>query len=251
MMLNENPKEGKDKEKAERFYKQLLDLLQAKHVRFLVSGTYAFTQYTGIERPTKDIDIITTEKEYPALLKLLTEQGYQTKLHEMELNWLAKVMKDEYFADVMFAERNGLHKVDESWFKNARDGVVLDREVKLVPPEELIRSKVYIQGRHNFGGVDAIHLILTQGKTLQWKLLFEKMEPHWEILAQFLFLFLFIYPSEREVIPNWVIENLMEKAKDRLSHSPTKDRITRGLLLSPDFEAGVSHWGFKPIKELK
>lgn len=250
MTLNEEPKTGEHKEKAEQFYKELLDFLLEKKLPFLISGTYTFTQYTGIERPTKDIDIVTTEKAYPKLLKILNENGYQTKLHEMELNWLAKVMKDEYFADVMFAERNGLHKVEESWFQNARKGVVLEQDVFLIPPEELIRSKMYIQGRHNHGGVDAIHLILTQGKTLNWKLLFEKMEPHWELLAEFLFLFLFIYPSEREVIPNWVIEKLMDKAKERLSHPPTKERITRGLLLSPDYEAGVSHWGFKPIRTL-
>jgi hypothetical protein len=250
MLLNENPKTGTKQEEAEEFYKELLDFLLKKKLPFMVSGTYAFAQYTGTERATKDIDIVTTEKDYPKILSILSDNGYQTKLHEMELNWLAKVTKNEYFADVMFAERNGLHKVDKSWFENAREGVVLERHVKLVPPEELIRSKAYIQGRHNHGGVDVIHLILTQGKTMNWKLLFEKMEPHWEILASFLFLFLFIYPSEREVIPDWVIEKLMEKARERLSHPPTKDRITRGLLLSPEYEVGISRWGFKPIRTL-
>lgn len=250
-MLNEKPKVGKTKEQAEEFYKELLDFLLKKELPFMVGGTYAFTQYTGIERPTKDIDIVTTEKDYPKILKMLTENGYQTKLHEMELNWLAKVTKGEFFTDIMFAERNGLHKVDQSWFTNAREGIVLDRNVKLVPPEELIRSKAYIQGKTRNDSEDVIHLILTQGRTLKWHLLFEKMEPHWEILASFLFQFLFIYPSEREVIPNWIIEKLMEKAKERLSHPPTTDRITRGLLLSPDYEVGVSRWGFKPIRTLQ
>lgn len=251
MKLNENPKEGIKKQRAEQFYTELLDFLLEKNLPFMVGGTYAFSHYTGIERPTKDIDIVTTEKEYPRVLKILSENGYQTKLHELEFNWLAKVMKGEFFTDIMFAERNGLHKVDESWMQQARNGTILDRNVKLVPIEELIRSKAYIQNRDRYDGADVIHLILKQGKNVNWEILLQKMEPHWEILASYLFQFLFIYPSERKVIPDWVIETIMQKAKDRLSHPPTTDRITRGLLLSSDYEVGVSHFGFKPIKGLK
>ncbi len=250
MDLNEDPKIGEDKKKAEKFYKELIDFLLAKNLPFMIGGTYALTYFTGIERPTKDIDIVTTEKEYPRILKILSESGFHTKLHEVELNWLAKVYKGEYFTDIMFSERNGLHTVDETWLAHARDGTILERNVKLIPVEELIRSKAYIQNRDRNDSADVIHLILQQGKKLDWNILFEKMEPHWEILASFLFQFLFIYPSERKVIPNWIIEKLMEKAKDRLSHPPTTEKITRGLLLSSDYEVGVSHFGFKPIRTL-
>lgn len=250
MLLNEEPKIGNDQKDAENFYKELLDFLLAKNLPFMIGGTYALTHYTGIERPTKDIDIVTTEKDYPTILKVLSEAGFHTKLHEVELNWLAKVYKGSFFVDIMFAERNGLHTVDQTWIQQAGDGSILDRSVKLIPVEELIRSKAYIQNRDRNDSADVIHLILKQGKDLDWNILFEKMEPHWEILASFLFQFLFIYPSERKVIPDWVIEKLMEKAKDRLSHPPTKDKITRGLLLSSDYEVGVSHFGFKPIRTL-
>lgn len=251
MNLDEQPKTGKEKQMAERFYKELLDFLLQKKLPFMIGGTYALTYYTGIERPTKDIDIVTTEKDYPNILKILSEGGFQTKLHEVEINWLAKVYKGSYFTDIMYAERNGLHTVDETWLEHAKEGIILGRKVKLIPVEDLIRSKAYIQNRDRNDSADVIHLILKQGRNVNWKLLFDKMEPHWEILTSFLFQFLFIYPSERKVIPEWVIEKLMEKAKDRLSHPPTKNKITRGLLLSPDYEVGVSHFGFKPIRTLK
>ncbi|MBI2032885.1 MAG: nucleotidyltransferase [Candidatus Levybacteria bacterium] len=251
MSPHEKPKTGKTKDKAEAFYKELLRFLLQKKLPFMVSGTYAFTVYTDIQRDTKDIDIVTTQEDYPRILQTLHAAGYETKLHELELDWLAKVYKDDFFTDILYAERNGLHKVDATWLDNAHDAEVLGLKVKLVPPEELIRSKAYIQGRHRFDGPDVIHLILKQGKTLDWKLLIQKMDPHWEVLAGHLISFLFVYPSERKVIPNWVIEHIAQKAVERLSHEPTTTRITRGLLFSPeDYAAGVEKWGFMPIKTL-
>lgn len=250
MAVNEQPKTGVKQKQAEEFYKELLDFMIEKQLPFMIGGTYAFSVYTGIERPTKDIDIVTTEQDCPHVLQVLAEGGFHTKLHEVELNWMAKVYKDDYFTDIMYAERNGLHKVDDSWLKKARDGTVLDRKVKLIPVGELLRSKIYIQGRGRSDLPDVIHLILKQGKTMDWQLLLQKMDPHWELLASALFLFLFVYPSERNVIPEWVLEDTMKKLKQRLSHLPIKDRITRGLLLSSDYEIGISQWGFQPIRTL-
>lgn len=251
MKPSEEPKIGKNKEKAESFYKELIIFLLKKKQPFMVGGTYAFTQYTGIERPTKDIDIITTQDAYPNLLKRLNEGGYTPQLHEIELNWLAKVKKGNFFADIMFAERNGLHKVDKTWLEHAKEGKVLSEKVKLIPPEELLRSKIYIQGRHRNDSFDVIHLMLCQGKQMDWQLLLDRMSPHWELLAEHIFLFLFVYPSERRAIPDWVIKKIMDFINDRISHEPTKNKITRGLLLSPDYEISVSQFGFQPIRELK
>lgn len=218
---------------------------------FMIGGTYAFREYTGIERPTKDIDIVVAEEDYPHILKTLAENGYKTKLHEIARNWLAKVYDEHgFFTDIMYGERNGLYKVDQSWFDHAREGEVLGRIVKLVPVEEMIRSKAYIQSRDRYDGADVIHLMLTQGKTLNWRFLIQKMDPHWEILMAHILNFLFVYPSERKFIPRWVMNYLMDKIRERLSHPPTKDRITRGLLLSPEYEVGVAKWGFQPIRTL-
>ncbi len=240
----------KSKKNPEEFYNRILKTLLEKNLPFMIGGTYAFREYTGIERATKDIDIITTEEDYPRILKVLTENGYKTILHELELNWLAKVQEGDYFVDLMFAERNGLHRVDKTWLAHARQGTILGHQVKLVPVEEMIRSKAYIQNRDRHDGIDVVHLILKQGKTVNWQLLLDKMDPHWEIIAGHILTFLFVYPSERLVIPPWVIEKLIKKIQERLSHPPTKDRITRGLLLSKDYAIGVSKWGFTPIREL-
>lgn len=243
---------GREQQKAERFYDQLLNILLQKNLPFMIGGTFAFNEYTGLDRATGDIDILTTEQDYPKILKVLSDAGYKTELAEIELKWLAKVFNDDYYTDIIFAQRNGLYTITDETFKRARQGTVLGHKVKLEPVEDLIVSKCYVQNRHRSDMGDVVHLILRQGKTLDWQLLYQKMEPHWELLAAHVLFFMFIYPSERNIIPKWFIEKiLIENVQERISHPPTKTRITRGLLLSNDFEVGVSQWGFVPIQELK
>lgn len=237
---------------AEEFYSQIIKLLLAHHLRFMVGGTHAFIEYTGINRPTGDIDIMVTQEDYPKVLKTLADAGFKVELAEIELRWLAKVHGEKgVYADLIFAERNGLHIIDTSWLERARKGKVIGHNVLLEPVEEMIRSKCYVRNRHRHDEGDVVHLILKQGKNVNWEELLIKMEAHWELLMGNILTFLFVYPSERNVIPKWVIEQLVIKLENRLSHAPTKDRISRGLLLSNDYQVGVSQWGFRPITDLK
>lgn len=243
---------GQKKKQAEKFYDKLLGVMIKKKLPFMIGGTFAFNQYTGLDRPTGDIDIKIPIEDYPTILKTLADAGYKTELAEVELNWLAKVTDpDGFYTDIIYAERNGLHKVERDWLEIAREGTVLGHKVLLEPVEEMIRSKSYVQNRHRSDEGDVIHLILKQGKSMNWERLLTKMDPHWELLMARMLIFLFIYPSERDAIPKWVIADLMGRLVEQFSHKPPKDKITRGLLLSNDFQVGVSQWGFQPITELK
>ncbi len=246
------PLTGKKKEQAETFYDKLLNTLIKKKLPFMVGGSFAFMEYTGIQRDTGDIDIKIPYEDHPSILQALSEAGYKTELAEIELNWLAKVTDtDGFYTDLIFAERNGLYKVRRKWLDRATEGTILGHKVKIEPVEELIRSKCYVRNRHRDDSGDVVHLILKQGTNVNWRLLMRRMQPHWELLLSTLVLFLFIYPSERKVIPKWVISHLVDKLNERIKTPPTKNRITRGLLLSSDYQVGVANWGFTPITELK
>ncbi len=218
----------------------------------MVAGTYAFTAYTGIERPTKDFDIMTAHEDYPALLKAATEAGYRTEL--LDPNWIAKIYQDresEPFVDIVFSERNGLHRVSSSWFPHTRTGKVLEREVALMPVEEMIRSKAYIQFKDKYDGADVIHLILLYGKSLDWQFLLTSMNPHWQLLFAHILNFCFVYPSERDAIPQWVINELVSRTQREFSTAPPEEKISRGLLISSQYSVGIEKWGFKPVHKLK
>lgn len=233
---------------AEHFYGALTDLFLSYNQRFMIGGTYAFSYYTGIQRPTKDVDFFCTSEEYPKLLQLCSEHGYQTEL--LDKSWIAKVHSHSLTADIIFAERNGLVRVTEEWYSRAQTGSVLGRNVQLVPVEEMIRSKAYIQSRNRFDGADVVHLILRHGKEIDWKYLYRAMGGDWELLLSYLLLFTFVYPGDKKSIPEWLFEKLIENLQKNYSHSPMQDRITRGLLLSSQYSVAIEKWGYKEVESL-
>ena len=102
-------------EDAVEFYEESLRLLKESGIPFLLSGTYAVTAYTGIRRPTKDLDVFCKPGDYPRILAFFQARGYRTDVEDER--WIAKVWKDEdRFFDVIFAMSNGAIAVNDSWF---------------------------------------------------------------------------------------------------------------------------------------
>lgn len=236
----------KSKKSPEEFYSKLLDILLEKNIPFMIGRTYAITAYTGIKRPTKDMDIISTVEDFPRILKTFSDIGYHTEI--LDENWIAKVREGNYYTDIIYAEKNGLEKVDRSWLARAGQGEVFGHIVKLVPIEEMINSKAFIQNKERFDGSDVINLTLRYGKTINWKLLKEKMDPNWEILFAHLINFVFVYPNDIHYIPTWIIEEYIQRLQKKFTQKPDeKDKVTRGLLISSQYRVAVEKWGYRPI----
>lgn len=229
---------------AEAFYGNLIDLFQKHKVQFMIGGTYAFTCYTGIERPTKDFDFFCTQEMYPSLLKISSDNGYKTEL--LDKTWIAKIHKKDCTADIIFAERNGRNSVTQAWYKRAQKGEVFGKKVLLMPVEEMIRSKAFIQERTRYDGADILHLLLKQGKHIDWDYLYALLEKDWELLFSYIMLFSFVFPADHHLIPRHIREKMIEKVK-HLSSVSQDNKITRGLLISSEYRVAIEKWGYKEV----
>jgi hypothetical protein len=238
---------AKQQKQAEEFYSRVIELLLERKMPFMIGGTYAFSAYTGIERPTKDIDIKCAFEDYPTILKTFSDAGFKTEISEEQ--WIAKVYESDhsFFTDVIFAEKNGLAKIDQGWIKHARPGTVLGHTVKLEPIEDMISSKAFIQQKERFDGADVINLIYKYSDTIDWKFLSEKIEPHWEILFAHLVNFVFVYPSEKKALPKWLLSDYLKRAQKEFFEPCANRKLTRGLLISSQYEPAVTQWGFHPV----
>jgi hypothetical protein len=67
---------------AEAFYAESLKLLNESQIPFLLSGTYAVTAYTGITRPTKDLDVFCKAGDFPKILAFFQARGYRTDVED-------------------------------------------------------------------------------------------------------------------------------------------------------------------------
>lgn len=228
---------------ADAFYRDALRELARSNLPFLVAGAYAVSAYTGITRATKDLDVFCKPGDYPRLLTHFQRCGYAITVDD-DL-WIGKVHSGVHYLDVIFASPNGGMPVTDDWIRNGRPADVLGTRVQIVGPTELLWSKSFIQQHNRFDGADIAHLILKAHHEIDWRRLLSSMEAHWEILLSHLILFRWIYPSERDRVPSWLMVELLDRLRVQLALPSSKRRICRGGMIAPaDFRIDVEEWGF-------
>jgi hypothetical protein len=225
------------------FYQRAVRALNARGVRYLVGGAYAFARYTGIERHTKDFDVFVRPEDCPRVLDALAADGCQTEVPYP--HWIGKAYCGDNYVDVIFSSGNGLARVDDEWFAQALDGEVLGLPVKLCPVEEMIWSKAFVMERERFDGADVMHLLRAQAEYLDWPRLLARFGADWRVLLSHLLLFGFVYPSERERIPAAVMRELLGRAQAEADSAPSNGRVCQGTLLSREqYLPDVGQWGY-------
>lgn len=237
---------GEAPPEAEAFYAESLRLLTESGIPFLLSGTYALTAYTGITRPTKDLDVFCKAGDYPKILAFFQERGYRAEVEDER--WIAKVFQGDHFFDVIYNMSNATVPITDEWFDGAPTIEVFGCQAKITPPTEFIWSKVFIQDRYRFDGADVNHVILKKHDEIEWKRLLSYMEPYWEVLLAHLINFRFAYPTERECVPKWLMEELIGRLTAQLTLPPARVPVCRGRLFSPrDYVTDITEWGFADV----
>jgi hypothetical protein len=212
------------------FYRDAMEVLNRASVPFLVGGAFAFIHQAGIDKSTKDLDIFARPGDVQRLLEACAAAGYETEL--VFSHWLAKIRSPEGFIDVIFNSGNGVARVDDGWFDHAKEREVLTVPVKVAPAEETIWSKAFVMERERYDGADVCHLILALGDRLDWERLLSRFGPHWRVILAHLVLFGFVFPSARSQVPEWVMEDLLERARAEAGSSVPGEAVCYGTLLS-------------------
>jgi hypothetical protein len=227
-----------------------LALLQDAGIQPMVGGAYAMRTHAGLWRDTKDLDLFVRKDQVHEALKLLAGAGYHTEMTDPL--WLAKAFDGPYFIDLIFSSGNGIAVVDEEWEKRASHAEVLGREALIVPAEEMIWQKAYIQERERFDGADIHHLLRCKGAQLDWQHVLRRFRDHWPVLLGHLISFRFSFPSDKEQVPAWVMRELMARL-ERAEDQPTRPaRICRGTLLSrQQYLSEVNDHGYRDARELE
>ncbi len=220
-----------------------IDVLNDAGIPFVVGGAYAFANYTGIFRDTKDLDLFPMKKDAGRALEVLERDGWETE--KRDEGWLYKAYKGEYFVDFIFSSGNGIAVVDELWFEHASKGTAFGRDVLLAPPEEMIWSKGFVQERERFDGADVSHLIRARGDRMDWHRLLARFDRYWEVLFGHIQLFRFTYPSDRTKVPDWVMTELMQRTLSSVREGNWTEKVCRGPLLSRlNYDIDIRDWGY-------
>jgi len=212
-------------------HREALRILQERGLDPMVGGAYALKAHTGIWRDTKDLDLFLRKEHVGDALRALAEAGYRTEMTDPI--WIAKAFAGPYFIDLIFSSGNGIANVDEHWSRRASKAPVLGREALIVPAEEMIWQKAFIQERERFDGADIHHLLRCEGAQLDWEHLLSRFgDRHWELLLVHLITFRFAFPAEKEQVPERVMRELIRRLELREDEPAGGERICRGTLLS-------------------
>jgi hypothetical protein len=225
------------------FYRRMVRVLVEAGVPFLVGGAYALARYTGIERHTRDLDFFAKPEDSPRVLALLASVGCDAEFTFP--HWLGKAYCDDDYIDVIYSSGNGIARVDDDWFANSVEEIVLGEAVRLVPPEEMLWSKAFVQERERFDGADINHLLLHMADALDWQRLLRRFDGDEPVLLAHIILFRYSYPSEAHRIPLWVIERLQERSAEPPPELAAA-RVCRGTLLSrKQYLIDIGQWDFR------
>jgi hypothetical protein len=212
------------------FYRRTLHVLSDARVPFLVGGSHALLNYTGIVRETKDFDLFIRRADLDPALACLRESGYYTEVAFP--HWLAKAKDGGDTVDLVFSSGNGICNIDDGWFNRAVEADVLGMPVKIAPVEELFWQKSFVMERERYDGADLAHIIRACAEAMDWPRLIERFGDNWQLLLGHLMVFGFIYPSERDRVPKQVMDDLLGRLHAQLQAPPSEDRVCRGTLIS-------------------
>jgi Nucleotidyl transferase of unknown function (DUF2204) len=231
--------------KQEALFRDVLTLLEKKKVPFAVAGALALQQHTGICRDTKDLDIFLAAEDCAMALGCLQQHGFKCEVPDPV--WLAKAYRDNYFVDLITGMSNAVIVVDASWIKHSRPATIMGVKTRLLAPEELLVSKLFVIRRERFDGADIAHIIFATRGKLAWKRILAHVGEHWEILLWALLLFRYVYPGYSDYVPAKLWRDLLARVAELVS-GPRRQEQFRGSLVDDSmFAIDVEEWGLENI----
>jgi nucleotidyltransferase DUF2204 len=230
-------------EEQKEHFKDVLRFMNDRNIPYVVSGTFALHEHTGIWRQTKDLDLFVTPEDMRRALTQFREAGYETWVKDPV--WLGKVIKNNYFVDLITGMSNAVLQVDKSWIERGVQTEVLGVPCRVLGAEELLASKIFVVRRERFDGADVVHIIYAMRDMLDWDRVFSLVGEHWEMLLWSLIFFRYIYPRHANEVPRWVWHELLARFERDLM-DPKLDTPFRGSLIDENmFAIDVQEWGME------
>lgn len=227
----------------EALFRDVLNLMNKSGVPYVVSGTFALHEHTGIWRATKDLDLFLSHSDMKRALHLLEEAGFATYVKDPI--WLAKALRDGFFVDLITGMSNAVIQVDKTWIERGVPSQVLGIPTLVLNAEELIASKIFVVRRERFDGADVAHLIYATRDLLDWDRVIALVGDHWEMLLWSLIFYRYIYPRHANEVPHEVWHTLLERFERDLM-DPKLDAPFRGSLIDENmFAIDVQEWGLE------
>jgi hypothetical protein len=226
-------------------FQQVLALFTAEKIPYAVSGAFALREHTGICRDTKDLDLFMTADTAPRALENLRAQDFECEVCDPV--WLFKAYRDDFFVDLITGMSNAAFVVESSWIERSKPAVVHGVQTRVLAPEELLVSKLFVTRRERFDGADIAHVIYGTQGNLDWQRVLNLVGENWEMLLWALVLYRYCYPAQTSYVPQSLWHTLLGRFQEVISRPDPAARF-RGSLVDPKmFAIDVNEWGLDDL----
>ncbi len=234
-------------EEQQSLFREVLTLFEQRKLPYAVAGAFALREHIGICRDTKDLDIFLTSQNVVLALAYLREEGFECEVSDPV--WLHKTRRNGYFVDLITGMSNAAIIVEDSWVERSVAANVYGVQTRVLAPEELLASKLFVTRRERFDGADIAHVIYgTRGK-LNWERILELTGEHWEILLWALVLFRYSYPAQTQYVPKRVWDELLIRFRDAIHQPQTSAKFRGSLVDDKMFAIDVNEWGLDNLMQ--
>ena len=231
----------------EQLFREVLGVLNTANVPYVVSGAFALQQHTGIGRDTKDLDVFLPPENVPNALQALINDGFSCDIADPV--WLAKAHRGDFYVDLICGMSNGVITVDPSWIQRGSPAELFGVPTRVLAPEELIASKLFVTRRERFDGADIVHVIFGTRGLLDWQRLLQLAAEHWGVLLWQLILFHYVYPAHTSFVPGHVWRDLLGRLQDELQHPNPNAKFRGSLIDEKMFAIDVNEWGMENLEQ--
>jgi hypothetical protein len=209
-------------------FRKVLALATQRRIPFALSGGLATSFYTGLWRNTKDMDVCVLPRDRDAMVQAAKDAGLHD-LHDekpYDRGWIFRATERGSIVDIIWRLANYHAEVDDAWLSLGPEVTIHGQTLRLVPPEEMIWSKIHVVQRERCDFPDIANILYSCGPQLEWTSLLERVDGEERLLASVMSFFAWLAPGRARRIPRWVWNKL---ALEPPSEKPERDdeRIRR------------------------
>jgi hypothetical protein len=225
-------------------YERVLAAARERGIRFAVGGAFAAMTYIGQWRNTKDLDLYIEKSKRDEMVQMLSALGlrdyYEKAPYDRE--WIYRSYADDTIVDVIWAMANQRAQVDADWLRGPEVEAGGER-FRLLPPEELLWSKLYILQHERCDWPDILNLLQEVGPVMNWRHVFERVADDAPFIRALFAIFAWLSPNRARELPAWIWKELqMDIPADTADAAMVKKRA-RILDSRPWFTAAMNASG--------
>ena len=138
--------------------------------------------------------------------------------HELlpyDRNWIYRGYKDGGIVDVIWQMANYRTACGDDWLTRGPTIMLYDQSVRLLAPEELMWSKLYVMQRERCDWPDLLNIVHAVGPEMDWDHLLRCVGDDAPLVGGLLNVFGWLCPARARQLPEWLWDRLGLRGPDQ------------------------------------